>query len=241
MLISDAESFLRDLGISLAGAIISMPGIENGIFVPVRVERSSDGTQTPSRKAILAVKRHLEGQGWLAEMIFVDESLGELEQSLRSSLLVNHSEMVRNVFLSLHENSADVWIDAKHSLDDRQRELLSSHVAQFAKLFALPSPRILLLGDAFLPTRTELLGAIRRHAPVNCEELREALVERGFSVPSLDWINRQFDLLRKAELVTRTGERRYILTLNALHRLGTRKSRASPDVRRLLALARGDV
>lgn len=229
---------LRGMDIPLGGSIVAIPNIENAFFIPVAVERAGDGTSKPSKKNLLDAKSKMQEYGFITEFLIVDENTQDLEHSLRSSLLVSYPNLVRNAFLSREGNSAEVWIDAKKSIDSQEREGLSAHIAEFGKLFGLSNPKLLSLNDTAIATRFETLSAIRILAPVGCEKLRDDLVKRGFTVPSLDWVNRQFDLLRKSGLIARLHDRRYVLSLEGLKRLGTVKNRRSPDIQRLLALAR---
>lgn len=234
-------SILQKNGISLAGAVIDIPNTRVGIFIPAHVNRSSDGTLSPAKKAFLLAKQQIELIGYEPEFLFVNERTEDAEHSLRSSLLVNFPETVRNVFLSVDTSRSNVWVDQKRFIEGVEWTRIEDHVLKSLQLFRLPPPVISSLSQISLPTRFELLAVIRLAAPVDCEALRNALIERDLTVPSLDWINRQFDLLRKSGLIVRRGDRHYVLTLDALQRLGTRKDRRSPDVQRLLALAKGRV
>jgi hypothetical protein len=229
---------LRDMNISLGGTIVAIPNIESAFFIPVSVERSGDGTSTPSKKNLIDAKSKLQDAGFIAEFLIVDAKTQDLEHSLRSSLLVSYPNIIRNAFLSREGTDADIWIDTKKVIDQQEREQISAHISEFGKLFGLTNPKLLSLDDTAVATRFETLSAIRLLAPVSCENLRDELGKRGYTVPSLDWVNRQFDLLRKSGLVTRLHDRRYVLSLEGLKRLGTVKNRRSPDIQRLLALAR---
>jgi hypothetical protein len=186
-------------------------------------------------------KKRLTTLGYLPEFLLVNEKSEDAEHSLRASLLVSFPDIVRNAFLSIESTQSNVWIDQKRSIEPYERNRVHDHVRQFVQLFRLPPASVLSLGEIALPTKFELLAIIRLRAPVDCEALRDALVERGLTVPSLDWINRQFDALRKSGLVVRRSDRHYALTLDALKRLGTLKGHRSPDVQRLLALAKRGV
>lgn len=228
-------------GISLAGRIVEMPNVAQGVFIPILMHRISDGTMKPAKSALMAAKQQIEGLNYLPEFIFVNERSEEAEHSLRSSLLVSFPDLVRNVFLSVEASASNIWVELKKAASEEERQRLNDHVDRSIDLFKLPSASVLSLADIALPTRMELLSLIRTLAPVDCETLNGALQQRGFTIPSMDWINRQFDLLRKTGFVVRRHDRLYTLTLNALKRLGTGKSRRSPDVVRLLALAKGAV
>lgn len=238
MSLDNISSLLAELEISLAGQIVAIPNSPAAFFVPVAIRRTGDGPPVPSKKTLLAAKHRLEQAGVLAEFLIVDKQTVEIEHSLRSSLLISYADLIRNSFLSREATDTTVWIEPKRALDPAERDRISEHVIEFAKLFALEKVLVLSLEDTTLATKYETLAAIRALAPVDCEHLRVELVRKGYTVPSLDWINRQFDLLRKAGLLVRLNDRRYVMSLDGLKRLGTTKNRRSPDIQRLLALAR---
>lgn len=232
---------LRENGIFLAGSIVEMPNVEGGIFIPIVTRRLSDGSSKPPKSALLAARQQIGELNYLSEFILVNERSEEAEHSLRSSLLVSFPDLVRNAFLSIEASSSNVWLELKKQATEDERQRLNEHVGRSIDLFKLPPASVLSLADLELPTRLELLSLIRLMAPVNCEGLHSELQQRSFTIPSSDWIKRQFDLLRKTGFVVRRHDGNYVLTLNGLKRLGTSKGRRSPDVIRLLALAKGPV
>lgn len=232
---------LNEFGFRLASSIIEIPEIDHGIFIPIHVTRAADGSMNPKKVDFIRAKSRLQMLGFQPEFLLINEGSEDAEHSLRASLLISFPEIVRNVFLSVGTTVCNVWIDQKRNIEDQERVRVNEHVAKFVQLFRLPQASVLSLGEISLPTKFEVLAVIRSRAPIDCETLRNILIERGLTVPSLDWINRQFDALRKSGLVTRRNDRQYVLTLDALQRLGTSKNYRSPDVQRLLALAHGRV
>ena len=96
-----------------------------------------------------------------------------------------------------------------------------------------------LTTDEVLPSKLAILTIIRAEAPVAPQRILELLSAKGLSVPSMDWLSRQLDAYRKSGDVVRLATGSMALTKKALHVLGTKKNRASPDISRLLAMARG--
>jgi hypothetical protein len=138
----------------------------------------------------------------------------------------------------MEEGKAIAWVENKRELETNDRDRITAQIKKFAELYPVRAVHVNFTADAILATNFEILAVVRRYAPIGCEDLRDRLLARDFSVPSLDWINRKFDTLRKTGLLIRRPDRTYALTADALHRLGTRKNRHSPDIGRLLALAR---
>lgn len=235
------SAVLNANGIGLAGKMVENPNVPGGVFIPIRTRRLSDGSHKPSKSLILSTKRQLEEIGNAPEFIFVNDKFEEAETSLRASMMVGFPDLFRNIFLSVEASKTNIWIDLKRPPSPEERARINELAERSMELFQLPAGAMLSLADIALPTRIEMLSCVRSMAPISSEELAVALTQRGRTIPSPDWINRQLDTLRKAGFVIRGRDHRYTLTLNALRRLGTAKNRRSPDVLRLLALAKGGV
>lgn len=232
------KATLATFGVQSAGEIVVNPTQAGSHFVPVRLSRSQSGRQEPSHKKLAEVKADLLSAGISIEFLLVDETAKLVEEALRGSLISSYPSLVRNAFLSVDEGLAVAWVESKRDLTEEERETLSNHIRKLVELYPVRGSRIHFTADENLATNTEILSLVRWLAPVGCEDLREELLRRDFAVPSLDWINRKFDALRRTGLLVRMPNRTYALTSEALHRLGTAKNRYSPDLSRLLALAR---
>lgn len=235
----EVYKLLDNANFSLPGEIIRIPASENGIFIPIDAQRDSGGRQQPSKGVLNLVRAQLGKLGFDAEFLLVNEQSIAAEESLRSSLGVKFGALVETAYLSVERAVSNVWLTTQTQLKAHELDEIVSHSNQICELFNLPAPRVITLSSLNLPTKLEILRVIRRLSPVNCESLKTALEERNYAVPSLDWINKQFDLLRKNRMIIRTQDRKYALTAEALNKMGTIKGRSSPDIDRLLALARG--
>lgn len=217
-----------------AGSIISNPDDPTHYYIPIVV--TGDGV---SRQKLNTLKKTLYEEGIIVNFLVIHESKLDVEIGIRASLTASFPDYVRNAFLSNMEEAATVWIDQKISLSKEQSNAIETHVLKIVDLYGIKEATVGWLREGHVATKFELLGSIRQLAPVNCAALMEYLKARHFDVPSEDWINRKFDLLRKEGFLIRRADRRYVLTIHALKSLGTQKNRNSPDLRRLLALARG--
>ncbi|WP_234731320.1 hypothetical protein [Acidocella facilis] len=233
------EALLKDHNLPLVGAIVSNPSTPGGYFVPVLLTWSASGGKSPSGKALAVAKASLLEAGYTVDFILIDERTSSIEESLRASLLGSFPSDVRNAFFSYGEGEPQAWIEFKRQPDPSTVVRLEGHLAKFAELFALPGLSLTILGEAATATRLEILSTVRQFSPIDLPSLMRELKRQDFCVPSQDWMNRQLDALRKGNLVLRRRDGNYTLTTEALTRLGTRKDRRSPDVRRILALARG--
>lgn len=231
-------TLLKDADIPVVGAIVSNPSNPQSYFVPVRLTRRSDGGQSPSGRALALARSNLVALGYEIDFILIDETAENVEESLRGSLISSFPEDVRNSFFSHEKGRPQAWVEFKKQPDAETLRRLQEHLRKFAESFSLPGLFMIQLGETHTATKMEVLAVVRQLAPIDIVTLAKELESQDFSVPSLDWVKRCLDVLRRSALVLRRGDGAYVLTTEALSRLGTRKDRRSPDVRRLLALAR---
>jgi len=238
---TDVENILDALAanaLDLRGTVVANPSASRAYFIPLRLVRHSDGHKIPSGSLLAKAKASLQKIGIAVDFILIDEHARDVEESLRASLLSSFPDKVRNSFYESDEKQPRAWIELKGALDSELTDRLNEHLKNFAKLFSLPCLSMKTIGEANTPTKIEILTVVRQFAPVDVWTLARELAKRGYDVPSTDWVSRRFDALRKADLVLRRKDGTYVLTMEALSRLGTRKGPRSPDLKRLLALAR---
>lgn len=236
------SSYLELSGIAVS-AIINRPMEEgDGYFAYINLVRGADGSTTPSKQKISMIEKELSGKGFSVGFIFTDNYLLDIEAGLRATLLANHSDMIRNVFLSLEGDKAKVWVEPK--ADARTAiPKLSGTARAFLELSKIKLQSITLTVDDFLPANFVILSVLRTISPASLEKLSSALAAKNFSVPSDDWVRRKLEALRKKNLVVwikSDGDmpHSYTLTLKGLKALGTKKNRSSPDITRVLAICR---
>jgi hypothetical protein len=221
-------------GINGAGSIISSPDDPTHYYIPIVIT-----SESAVHQKLKTLKNILHDQDINLNFLVIHESNLDIEVGIRASLITSFPDHVRNVFLSSTGEAATVWIDQKVSLSKEQSAAIGVHVQKIAELHGIKKCNIGWIREGNVATKLELLASIRLLAPVDCAKLMEYLKSLHFDVPSEDWVNRKFDLLRKEGFLVRRADRRYVLTIQALKSLGTQKNRNSPDLRRLLALARG--
>jgi hypothetical protein len=235
--LAQIAALLTEIDIPVAGTIVSNPSTPNAYFVPLRLTRRADGRKSPSGRTLAGARSSLSELGYVVDFILIDEETRDIEESLRASLLSSFPDDVRNSFFSPGKKHPQAWIEFKGPPDAETTRRLGEHLRKFADLFSLPSLSMTPIGEADTATKIEILSAVRQLAPVDVATLARELAAQGHDVPSLDWTNRRLDALRKSNLVLRRSDGTYVLTTEALARLGTRKGPRSPDVSRLLALA----
>lgn len=238
----EGANFIRKAAAEHGVNVVSDPIADladpGSFFVNVAVSKNQKGQQVPRHKALADLRQLLLAHGIKPKYILINPEIDQSEESLRASLISSYPDLIRNVFLGTQDGSLLAWLETKSVISDNELATIKDHVAECGKALNARSTSVLLISDEPIPTNTEILTLIRKYGPVSCEVLERRLREKGFSVPSLDWINRKFDALRKSDLVVRIADRTYVVTSEGLHRLGTAKGRHSADIARLLALAR---
>lgn len=236
------EELLVSRGLTLSGPLAKHDGDSKSVFVFINISRDIDGHQKPSNLYLKKIRDEFETQGVKINYILNNNSDYDLVSGLRATLLNAFPDHVRNAFLTLDRRSAVVWIVPKVSGIREIKEKITSRVKTYLENADIALEAIRLTVDENLPTRTAILSELRIAAPATTEVLIFRLTEKGFTEPPKDYVNRHLDALRKSNQVVRKKDGNYCLTANALKVLGTVKRRSSPDITRLLDLARrGDI
>ncbi|WP_176057851.1 hypothetical protein [Paraburkholderia sp. BCC1876] len=229
---------LEELQIRTAGEIIqpSAPGESYFVFIPVT--RDSDNRQLPTNRRLQEAKAVLLDAGATVEFLLTDEQTHDIEAGLRATLLHSFADDVRNVFLSLGADSARVWIEPKRALEGLVVAEMRAKAQVYLDELDCRLESLDTTTGENLPSVLACLRAIRHSAPVTTTELRDELIRRGFSIPSPGWLVRRLDAMRRSGKIVWVNHGKYALSLQTLQELGTVKGRSSPDISRLLALAR---
>lgn len=228
---------LTELGITVVGSIVEDSDRSKSFFVRVAVSRDSDNLQRPSNRRLNELKASFASEGVRVEFLLHDLQGQDIEAGLRATLLYAFPNTVRNAFLSIQDRQAQVWIEPKHSLSTEEVRAIEQKAGDYLEGVGINVYKLVSVGNENLPGNLACLKLLRQLAPVSVAGLKEKL-EINFSVPSEDWLKRRLDALRKAGKVVWIGDGTYACTLDALRGLGSERGARSPDVSRLLALAR---
>lgn len=235
---SDISTRLAEMGIQSIGSIIEDPNSPKRYFVHVPVIRTADNKQEPSIRKLNEVQNVFGVDGIFIEFLLRDDHSQDIEAGLRATLLHAFANQIRNVFLSSSGSTAHVWLEPKKSLDDQTYSDIKRKVSQYLQGFEIKTGSIGTTTDADLPGGMACLRALRQIAPAPVYDLKAELENRGFTVPSTDWLKRKLEILRKANKVVWIADGQYALSLDSIRSLGTSKDAKSPDVLRMLSLAR---
>lgn len=234
----DIVQLLAEHGITIAGSLIQDTHPDGRYFVVVPVTRDGDNKQVPSNRALVAARDALAVGGQAVEFLLTDLQSQDVEAGLRATLMHSFGADIRNVFMSTSANGVHVWYEPKRVLEDSVKKLIADKARAFLRQLDLTLSSLVSTVGERLPSTLPLLRAIRQTAPARLEAVEAKLVADGFVVPSTDWLTRRMDALRRGQKVLRSEAGLYSLSLSSIRALGTRKDRNSPDISRLLALAR---
>lgn len=220
------------------GEIVENPNKSGQFLVFIEVIRDFENKQVPSNSFLKRISENLSSQEIDIDFILVDKSGNDLEAGAKASLMHSFGDFVRNAFISLSGTSASIWIEAKREISPEERKSVKDKMDLYFGSFDISFSGIFLTNGEKTPSKIACLKNLRTISPAKIPDLSAYLEKRGFTVPSDTWLTHKMDPLRKASLVIRQKNGTYTLTHQALSLLGTTRSARSPDITRLLDLAR---
>ena len=232
------EEILRKEGLLVSGCVVKDGLVDGVAYAFIEVKRDRNNLQTPSNKALAKIKHDLMDRGVNVDFILRDGARQDIEAGARATVRYSFDKVIRNLFLSEDGTLARVWIVPKSRVSDDVMGRVENTLKIFLEGVGLRLESVNLTGDENIPTKTACMRTIREYSPTESSRISAVLREKGFTVPSDDWMSRRLDSLRKGGLVVRLKNGRYALSSAGLKGLGTTKNKSSPDVARMLDLAR---
>ncbi|MEC5385531.1 hypothetical protein VVD49_07335 [Uliginosibacterium sp. H3] len=231
-------ALLASMGIPVSGAIIEDVDRPCHFFVPVTVSRDSDNKQRPSNILLNTARVEIGKADAHVEFLIADERNYDIEAGLRATVLHKFGDHIRNVFVSTNDQNPHVWLETKRALDEESLQPIRDRVIFYLAQLDISPVSIRPTSGENLPSVFVCMRGIRRLAPVQLSVLKDSLVQSGFTIPSDDWLKRRLELMRKDGKIVWLAGNKYALSMESIRSLGTTKDRSSPDITRLLALAR---
>jgi hypothetical protein len=207
-------------------------------YILVPVSRDSKNRQQPSNLKLKEVGTELSKLNIEVIFLLTDDKARDIESGLRATLLHSFGSLVRNIYLSVNNKYVDVWIDHKKEPDQLELKNINNRVSRYLEEFDLGLRSLSKLNDVNLPSKLACLNAIRIKSPASISSVADYLTLKGFTIPSQDWLLRKLDLLRKSGKIIRLKNGGYVLTYASISALGSALGFGSPDIERMLALAK---
>jgi len=234
----DLFDLLVKQGLNLAGPLVLHPEEKNSYIAFVKIKVDKKGQKSPGSRALSQVTKLVRESGCSLLFIAVHDDGNDFDSSLKSILFAKFGDVIRNSFASFVNQRAEVWVEPKAQLSSLERDHIRAAISEFSDLIGFEVIGISFIDSENTPTPTAILKVLRINAPCSADALRALLEKRGLTVPNEVWFSHKLDKMRKAGLLVRSKNGDLFLSLSGLSRLGTAKSRQSPDILRALDFAR---
>lgn len=233
------RTLIAEAGIPLTGAVIKDARPGDHYFAIVSISRDGEGRQEPSDRRLEEVRAELLAHGHNVDFVSSEPQTIDIEGGLRAALANVYGDAVVSVAVALQGRRPTVWIEMGDTvMSEAMTAAVQARVALYFTSFNMAESAVQVTSRGNLPSIFACLRQIRLLAPVDIDTLSAKLQAAGFTVPSPEWLSHRLDAMRKAGRLVRLSNGTYSLTADALRKLGTTKRRTSPDVSRMLALAR---
>lgn len=233
------RALVADSGLPLTGTIIKDARPGNHYFVIVSIARDRDGHQEPSYRRLEEARLLLLAHGYQIDFVLSEQQTVDIEGGLRAALTTAYGDSAVSVAVAFQGKTATVWVEmADAAMSEATVAAVREKIGIYFASFSVAELAVQISSRENLPSILACLRIIRKLAPVDTNTLSAALRAAAFNVPSSEWLSHRLDAMRKSGRLVRLHNGTYTLTANALQKLGTTKGRASPDVTRMLALAR---
>ena len=214
------------------------------VSVPVSALSAKAGFHKISKRKLTSLRQQAANDlGLNIEFVPVKGAIqAQIEAGLNALLQVQFPKQIQEAFLSLRgDGNYDLWFEPVDSTADVDRTIqeikpaLIEYLRQFdSKLCQIKSTNT----EASLPSISAVLRHVKILAPATAAQIYERIKAGGGNMPSLSWLDRKLDTLRKRNLLLRFEDGKYSLTELGLLTVPHSKNRGSSDIERALALGR---
>ncbi|HPE80755.1 MAG TPA: hypothetical protein PKZ35_12185 [Gammaproteobacteria bacterium] len=210
------------------------------LTVPVEnIGRTSGAGKTSKRQLTYLTKAISEEFGAEAVIIYDQgDQFSQIETALCAALKKQYGEHIASVVLSLESmDRAVAWIECQS--DDSPTGEIEKLVSEFMSLMGVEKVDVHFLYEADqTPSLVVVLRTVKTAQPCKIQDIRSALIEKGYPLLREEWIQGKLDLLRKKEVIVRQNDGSYCLSQLGLMVTPHGTYRSSSDVERALALGR---
>jgi hypothetical protein len=225
--------------VEVIGELTNDPDTDGSFIAFIELRRDKRGYQRPSKLTLSKLSNTISDLNARIDFVLIQNKRIDMTSSVKTALEQRLPRLVNNVFINEKKSVFEVWIEPRQRLSEDEMRDVQSVVSELFSVLRVKNHRIIYTTSAKLPTPTSVLSAIRTLAPASPTQIEDFLKIKGFEIPNRIWTERMLDRLRRSERLLRLAQtQKYVLTLNTLKLLGSRKDRMSPDVVRALDLAR---
>ena len=229
---------LVEAGVVLSGPAIESPIEENKYHVFIDGRLNDKLSENALKSVLSKLRADLAAKGRVLEFVISGRDYSDIELVVKSIAERTVSGVIENCLVEFSGSSFTIWLVPNRPLLDIEISSIEERIRAYMDSFDLKLLAVYSTITDHLPSKYALLSFIRIKSPVRVEDLSSGMTEKGFSIPTVEWLSKNLDNLRKAGLVLRLKSGRYALTLSALKALGSAKNASSPDIARMLDLAR---
>ena len=158
---------LSAAGVAVGGSPIPDPANESRYFVIIATLLDAAGRLIPTRGTLNDAAATLAQQGLIVDFLLTDNQSKDIEAGVRATLLHSFPNDVRNVFLTIDRDVANVWIDAKRALDQSKRNAMKERIQVILRELDLSLGAVCTLGETNTPGKIAILNAIHSKEPRN--------------------------------------------------------------------------
>lgn len=237
------KNFLATRKVDYVTSIRVIPETKSAILDVPR-ERIGDTVsgQMTSRRQLDRLATDIKNEFGLS-VLFAFRSEGPLnaiEVGLRATLERRFPGVVSVLVVSFPTvNRAEVVFRCLGQSEEGSGKEVLAVIAEFLREANFENVQVDEL-SAELPTPSlmNILMALKSCAPASVDQLLVYLSEHEFSCPNTRWLSSRLDVARKRELVIRSSEGMFALTVEGLKVVPATRRRNSSDIERILALGR---
>jgi len=235
--VAELSSLITDAGVILTAPVMRSPyePLKHIAFIKSYINDS--GIEEPASGFLSRLKNQAEALGYDIDFVKTGGVYQDIEAAVRLTAQRTLPNVIDNCYVSIEGEKVTIWIAPKQTISKEDAEVLNRKLKSYIEGLSFNIQSIIYPSSEKTPSKWACLSYIRQKSPVGAEQITRGLQDKGFSVPSHEWMSKNLDNMRKGGLVVRMKNGSYALTLDALKIMGTAKNGRSADIRRMLDIA----